>query len=302
LIGEVFRRTIDTDLLGTWTQQHVRTVLTFTGGAGLEYRTHAATPTNDLLSQIDTTGIYGRIAYPSLIAAAGFANYQRPSFSISPEDGVQLDVTVRDRLRSGGNGDGGESVSSVASASLYKSLNLPGFAHHVFALRGAAGYADDRAAGFFSVGGVSGTPFEIIPGYVIGEGRQTFSVRGFDPGTLIGIRAFSGSAEYRLPLYLAGKAPGDLPFFLDRSFLTVFGDYGAAWCPNIAAGREVCNRTSEATRTDISSVGAELNVNLAVLSWDSPYRFRLGYVHPTLNGSLFGRRAGQIYVVSGISF
>ena len=33
------------------------------------------------------------------IAAAGFANYQRPPFSISPEDGVQLNVTLRERLR-----------------------------------------------------------------------------------------------------------------------------------------------------------------------------------------------------------
>ncbi|MEO7084005.1 MAG: hypothetical protein ABI442_16630 [Gemmatimonadaceae bacterium] len=302
LIGEVFRRTDNADLLATWTRQRVRTVFSLTGGTGLEYRTHSATPSDDLLSSIDTTGIYGRIAYPSLIGAAGFANYQRPPFSISPEDGVQFNVTVRDRTKSGGNGTGGESVSAVSAASVYKSLNLPGFAHHVIALRGAAGYADDRAAGFFGVGGVSGTPFEIVPGYVIGEGRQTFPVRGFDPNTLVGIRAFTGTAEYRLPLYLAGKAPADLPFFLDRSFLTLFGDYGAAWCPTIATGREVCNRTSEATRTDIASVGAELNVNLGVLSWDSPYRFRLGYVHPTLNGALFGRRAGQLYVVSGVSF
>jgi len=39
-----------------------------------------------------------------------------------------------------------------------------------------------------------------------------------------------------------------------------------------------------------------------VLSWDTPYRFRLGIVSPQHNADFFGRQSLQMYVVSGISF
>jgi hypothetical protein len=300
-IGELFRRTSSADLLATWVRQRYRMSLSLTGGVGIEYRAHFTTPSG-LLSQIDTTGAFGTPTFPSLIAGLAFANYQVPAFAISAEDGVQLNVTVRDRTRSGAAGLGGQSVSTVVAASAYKSLDLPGFAHHVIALRGAAGFADDNASGYYAVGGVSGNTFQIIPGYVIGEGRKTFPVRGFEAGTLVGTRAFTGSVEYRLPLFLTGRAPGALPFFLDRSSLTFFSDYGTAWCPTVARGREVCNSAGQTTRVDIASAGAELNLNLGVLSWDSPYRFRIGAVAPTMDGAHFKRNPFQMYVVAGVSF
>jgi outer membrane protein assembly factor BamA len=276
--------------------------MSLTAGAGVEHRSHVATPSNDLLAAIDSSGALGSHTFPSLVVGAGFANYQRPPFSISPEDGVQLNVTVRDRLRSGGTAKGDQSFSTVGTAAIYKSLDFPGFAHHVLALRGALGYADERSNGYFFVGGVSGNTFEIVPGYVIGEGRKTFPVRGFQAGTIAGVRAFAGSAEYRIPLFLIGKSPSILPFFFDRSSITLFGDYGTAWCPTVRLGREVCNRAGQTTRFDIASVGGELNLNLGVLSWDSPYRFRLGAVTPTYDGKYFGRKSLQVYVVAGTSF
>ena len=302
IIGEVFRRTLTADILGTWVRQRARTSIAFTAGAGVEHRSHVATPSNDLLAAIDSNGSLGTHTFPSLIAAAGFANYQRPSFSISPEDGVQLNLTVRDRLRSGSTASGTQSFSTIGTASVYKSFDFPGFAHHVLALRGAFGYADERSNSYYFVGGVSGSTFEIVPGYVVGEGRKTFPVRGFQAGTLAGIRALAGTAEYRVPLFLIGKSPSILPFFFDRSFLTVFSDYGAAWCPTVRSGREVCNRAGQNNRADIASAGAELNLNLGVLSWDSPYRFRLGAVAPTYNAHYFGRKSLQVYVVAGTSF
>jgi hypothetical protein len=303
VIGEAFRRTWNGELLATLLRQRYRTSVSLTGGVGVEHRTHVTTPTN-LISSIDTTGAFGSPTFPSLIAAASFANYQRPAFSISPEDGVVLSATVRDRMRSGLAGQGAQTLSTVAAASLYKSFDLPGFAHHVLALRGAAGYADERSNGYFTVGGVSGNPFQIIPGYVLGEGRKTFPVRGFSSGTLLGIRALAGSAEYRIPLLLTGGAPGPLPFFFDRSSLTLFADYGSAWCPSLRADREVCNTSTRLLRQHLSmaSAGAELNLNLGVLSWDSPYRFRLGVAKPTYNGSYLGQPSIKAYVVSGVSF
>ena len=301
LIGELFRRTLTADALATWIRQRYRTAITVSGGAGIERWSHESTP-GGLIPRIDSTGRFGTLTFPSLVAGASFVNYQRPIFSISPEDGISLSATVRDRLRSGVTATGGQSISAVGAAVLYKSLDLPGFAHHVLALRGAGGWADNNTNGYFSVGGISGTTFQVIPGYVLGEDRKTFPVRGFAPGTIFGTRALVGSAEYRLPLLLFGGGPGILPFFFDRSSLTLFGDYGTSWCPDVKARRQVCNQVGEDRRLDIGSAGAELNLNLGVFSWDTPYRFRLGVAHPLQNGNFFGREAVQVYLVSGISF
>ncbi|MEO6879295.1 MAG: hypothetical protein ABI205_12500, partial [Gemmatimonadaceae bacterium] len=301
VIGEVFRRTRDADVFATWLHQRARSALSLTGGIGIEHRTHFSSP-SDVLSQVDSAGQLGSFTYPTITVGASFSNVQYPALAISAEDGMTLNVTVRDRTRSGISGDGGQSLSAVGSTSLFKSLNLPGFAHHVLALRGAAGMSDERAAGYFTVGGISGSSFEVIPGYTIGEGRKTFPVRGFASGTLVGTRAVAGSAEYRVPLFLTGNSPGDLPFFLDRSSLTFFGDYGSAWCPSAVNGAEVCNRTSQLGRYGIGSVGGELNVNLGVLSWDAPYRFRLGVAHPVQNGAYYGEKRWQVYLVAGVSF
>jgi hypothetical protein len=303
IIGEVFRRTREADFLATWLRQRVRSALSVSGGFGVEARSHS-TNAPVTLAELDTAGELGSPSFPTLTAALGYANYQRPAFSISPEDGVQFNATMRDRLRSGPAGQTGGSLSTVGILSLYKSLDLPGFSHHVLALRGAAGWADVNAAGYYVVGGVSGGTIQIVPGYTVGEGRSTFPVRGFPSGTLFGTRAFTGSAEYRAPLRMVGDAPGILPFFLDRTSLTLFTDVGSAWCPNVAPGREVCNSFDPllTRRIEIASAGAELNVNLGVLSWDSPYRFRLGVVAPTYNRALFGQSAVQVYVVTGVYF
>jgi hypothetical protein len=302
-IGEIFRRTQTAEALATWLRSRARSSLSVTGGFAVEHRTH--TLDSDIpLTSFDTSGALGSPTYPSAIFAGTYTRVQRPAFSISPEDGFTFGFTVRDRFNSGANGQGSASFSTVATSTIYKSLDLPGFSHHVIALRGAAGWADERAAGYYLVGGVSGVPFQIIPGYTVGEGRQTFPVRGFEAGTLAGTRALSGSAEYRLPLWMIGRSPGILPFFLDRSSLTFFGDYGVAWCPDIASNRQVCNQVSSVLteKIAIASVGAEANLTLGVLSWDSPTRLRLGLVRPIQNRLFFGRSALQVYLVSGLSF
>jgi hypothetical protein len=301
VLGELFRRITAVDALVTWIRAGYRSSLALRVGPGLEYRTHVTTP-DGLIPRIDTTGRFGSLTFPNLVGQASYSNVQFPLYAISPEDGVQLSLTVRDRLRSGVQATGGQSISGIGTAAVYKSLNLPGFAHHVLALRGTAGFADSKTATYFSVGGVSGSPFQVIPGYVLGEGRKTFPVRGFDAGSVFGTRAFAGSAEYRVPLWLIGNSPGVLPFFFDRSSLTLFGDFGAAWCGAVSAVTEVCNRAGQDRRVEIGSVGAEVNLNLGFFSWDSPYRFRLGVVHPTQNGTFFGQKSVQVYVVSGVSF
>jgi hypothetical protein len=301
ILGEVRRRIRDADVLGTWIHQRYRTAFSVTAGVGLEHRDHFTVP-RGLTSLVDTAGSLGSPTFPRLQLGAGFANYQRPPFSISPEDGISLNFTVRDRLRSGEPGRGSYTLSTVGIAAAYKSLDLPGFAHHVIALRVAGGYADERSNGYYEVGGASGSTFQIIPGYAVGEGRRTFGVRGFAPATLVGIRALAASAEYRVPLLLTSRGIGWIPFFLDRSSLAAFTDFGSAWCPTARAGREVCVDPLLTRHYRIASAGAELNFNLGVLSWDQPYRFRLGVAAPTLNRAFFRRSAAQMYFTAGASF
>ena len=69
----------------------------------------------------------------------------------------------------------------------------------------------------------------------------------------------------------------------------------------IAASR-LSGDLRELNGVSIASAGAELNLTLGVLSWDTPYRFRLGIVSPQHNAAYFGRQSVQVYVVSGISF
>lgn len=305
VVGALRERQRSAELDATWLRQRARASFAFSTGLTLDARDRVSDPP-PLLAQLDTIGVLGPLRYPGVQVSAGFANYQRPPFSISPEDGVQLNATVRDRLRAGEGNDvlGGsrQTTSLVATAAGFKSLDLPGPAHHVAALRVATGIEDLASNGYFSVGGVSSSTFQVVPGYTLGDGRRTFAVRGFAPGTLIGTRALTATAEYRVPLIVPGSGPGTLPLFFDRSYLTLFGDYGSAWCPSAQTGRQVCTSPTLTQRLSIASAGAELTMTAAVLAWDAPYAFRVGLAAPVHDGGLFGRQPAQVYVAIGAEF
>ena len=196
----------------------------------------------------------------------------------------------------------GNTFSAVAAASVYKSLDFPGFSHHVLALRGAAGYADDNATNYIDVGGVSGSTLTIVPGVQFGGEARNFPVRGFEPGTLVGLRAYSASAEYRVPLTFVDHGWSLLPFFVDRGSLSVFYDLGSAWCPRVLAPGALCTQPQLAERNTIASAGAELNLTAAVLEWDTPYRFRVGFAVPSLGRSFFGPSGVAGYFALGVYF
>jgi hypothetical protein len=256
----------------------------------MEVRDYAA-DSMPLLQRIDS--LFRRTHYyPRAIFSAGWANTQHPPLAISPEDGISLAGTARYRW-SRVDDTVRYTTSLVGSAAGYKSLDLPGFGHHVFAVHTAGGVLDNRGTGYLEVGGVSGGTLDVLPGYVLGEGRRTFAVRGFPAASLLGIRAFKGSAEYRAPLTLPGRGLGALPLFLDRTSITLFGDAGSAWCPGTYIARQPPS-TSLCTAADvdagfvflrpnvIASAGAELNVSAAILSWDAPFRYRIGVAAPVL--------------------
>jgi hypothetical protein len=296
-VGTLHRRINDAEVLSTFVRQRVRSSLSFSVGGGWERRDYLFDP-GALRATLDTGGRFQVANFPRVTAALGYARYFTPPFAISPEDGFSAAVTARERFHSGFNSAGGASASVVGSAAVFKALDLPGYAHHVLAIHGSGGWADTRTSGYFDVGGVSGGSFQVFPGYTIGEGRRTFPVRGFEPGSASGIRAATASVEYRAPLSMRQRSLSTLPTFLQRSTVTLFSDYGVAWCPSTAPTREVCVDPAEEARRDLASVGGELSINAGLLSWDAPTRLRFGVALPIRNGNK--RPVG--YFTTGISF
>ena len=291
-------------------------------GLGAEIRDYA-TDSTSLIARIDS--LYrDTYYYPRVVLSAGWSNLQFPPEAISPEDGIALQATSRhrwrtDRLAGSGSSTAGPETSRVTtsvigSTSAFKSLDFPGYSHHVLALNVAGGIEDNRSTSYFEVGGVSGGVLDIFPGYVLGEGRRTFGVRGFDPAAQIGIYAFKASAEYRAPLVMPASGLGTLPLFFERTTLTLFGDAGSAWCPAVFAARPAPG-FSRCTPLEadagiiftepkvMASAGAELALTAAILSWDVPYRFRAGAAFPFAGRQYaFGDTKPRVYFAIGASF
>jgi WD40 repeat protein len=237
--------------------------------------------------------------YPALIASAGWSNAQRPGLSISPEDGISATVNGRQRWHGGTTGASTRSLVGVTSA--YKSVDLPGFAHHVLAFRAAGGITDDRSPDLFSAGGISGTSLEAFPGFSVGQQRRTFGVRGYPAGAEGGIRAYSAAVEYRAPLAAPSRGYRFIPVFVDRTSLTVFGETGRAFCP---ASADVTNGVCSARNIGnpvMTSAGAELNIDTGV-QLDVQARIRLGLAFPLINREQLRAAKAQLYGTFGASF
>jgi hypothetical protein len=264
-------------------------------GAELERSTGRIYP-RALRDSLAGSPLVDTYSYPRLVTAVGASTMQRPGLSVSVEDGLAAQVTVRQRFNEGlGDASVGELIVQGSAA---KSLPLPGFARHVLALRGAYGVSDARASEPFALGGVSGGSLEVLPGFAWGDPQRTFFVRGFAPSAQVGDRALSGSAEYRAPLTRVARGVGVAPVFLQKLSVLAFADVGAAWCSASPAGSDPC--LSEAGRTWLASVGGELVFD-ASLQYDQLYRFRLGVAHP-VRGIAFASQGTTVYFTLGNTF
>ena len=237
--------------------------------------------------------------YPALIASAGWSNARRPALSISSEDGISASISGRQRWHRGSSGSSTRSVVGVTSA--YKSLDLPGFAHHVIAIRGAGGISDARSPNRFSAGGLSGTALEVFPGVALGQQRRTFGVRGYPVSAERGIRAYSGTIEYRAPLTAPSRGFRFIPVFIDKTSLTLFGEEGRAFCPASAVIPDGVCRAEDVGNPIMRSVGAELNIDTG-LQLDLQARLRLGVAFPLVNRERVGASRAHAYATFGASF
>jgi Tol biopolymer transport system component len=285
----------------TYVHQRVRNAAVLSGGAEMEFRDFSTTPAA-LLGTFNSLLFLKTLKYPTFTIDAGWSNTRRPILSLGPEDGVSVSASARWRWRTD-DPSATRSATYIATTNAFKAITfIPGPAHHVLALHGAIGIADERTNTQLEAGGVSGSAADVAPGLVAGDVQRTFFVRGFPAGAQAGIRAMSGSAEYRAPLAIPSWGSGFIPMFLQRVSATVFADAGKAWCPaGSAIGTLACptGKTAEAWMT---SVGGELALDAALLTYDVPYRLRVGYASP-MPGTAFAKNSsGTVYFSLGASF
>lgn len=297
VIGDLSRRARIYDLSASFVRPRARTYASFAFGGEIESRDYTTDP-DTLLAKLPA--VYSKtLDYPSVFAAGSWTNVKRPALSISREDGVSLNTTVRRRWRSGSESNGSNSIVGVLGA--FKSVDLSGFAHHVIALRAAGAIADRNAISTFSAGGLSGGSLEVISGFSVGADRRTFGVRGFPPSAEQGIRALGGTAEFRAPLSAPSTRVPFIPVLFDRISVAGFGEAGRAWCPaNASQSTGVCNGSTVA-QPWLASVGAEADFDTAI-QYDVPARFRLGFAVPVLNRTAGNAKAVSFYLTAGTSF
>ncbi|MEO6208685.1 MAG: hypothetical protein ABIQ10_01045 [Gemmatimonadaceae bacterium] len=287
-LGNLFRRTRDFDLGVTFSRPRVRTnayLSVYGTYEARDYTTDPAALIGMIVGLEDPTRRYWIAS-----SSAGWSNVQQPTLSISPEDGVSLSATGRLKWLNGGGTVASKNIAAAFSA--YKSLDIGSGAHHVLALRAAAGAADGGELHEFDLGGASGADVAALPGISLGA-RRTFAVRGFPVGIESGTRIVAGSLEYRLPLTRPEHGFGLWPVFLDRTSLSLFGDAGSA-SSDFGVPGGIADHW-------IASAGAELGINLAV-PYDVPYLLRIGVAAPVVNHSEFGVRSASLYVRLGFSF
>jgi hypothetical protein len=296
-VGNLIERSRIASLQTTFIRPRFRNYTLASFGGELE-SIHYSTAPGTLLPQLPS--FYGTPhSFPALVAAAGWSNARRPSLSISSEDGISVTVSGRQRWQRGSSGGSTRSVIGVTSA--YRSLDLPGFAHHVLALRGALGITDARSPDRFSAGGLSGTMLEVFPGVALGQQRRTFGVRGYPVSAETGIRAYTGTIEYRAPLTAPSRGFRFIPVFIDKTSLTLFGEAGRAFCPASAVTTDGVCRAADVANPMMRSAGAELNIDTGI-QLDLQTRLRVGVAFPLANREAVGANRAQAYATFGASF
>jgi hypothetical protein len=294
-VGDLSRRVRLAGINATFSRPRARTFASFSIGGDIQSRDYSSDP-DSLLPKIPSE-VLSNGSFPSIFASASWNNTKRPFLSISREDGVAISATVRDRWRRGEVTNSSKSVLGVGTA--YKSLDLPGFAHHVLAIRGAGGYAESNGISTFSVGGVSSGSLDVVTGISIGGERRNFPVRGFSASSEQGARALGGTAEYRFPIAAPSRRVPFIPVLFDRISGAAFADAGRAYCPSSSGVTVICRPGIESPW--LASVGGEMDFDTAV-QYDVPVRFRLGIARPVSGRDAVSAPSWTVYLAAGAAF
>lgn len=231
----------------------------------------------------------------------GYSTARAYGYSISPEDGVQLQFSAEARRYA--RAFAGEPAARGYGRLLglvqgFQPVDHGGFARHVLALRLAGGYESGSVGPGFSAGGASSAGIPAIAGYGAGGTARSFPVRGYAAGAQRGDRALGATAEYRFPLALVERGVRTWPVFFDRLWGDVFLDAGTAWC-TAACGERFLVAPSKLA--PLASLGAEVALR-SVLGYGTELTLRAGVALP-LRDTPAGERPGAgFYLLTGRSF
>ncbi|MBT3324949.1 MAG: BamA/TamA family outer membrane protein [Gemmatimonadales bacterium] len=175
----------------------------------------------------------------------------------------------------------------------YLPVDGPGFASHVFAVRGTFGVAHGPGAdiGYFDVGGASGSGETVTGTNLFGGSPIFLPLRGYRTSIRSGRYAWSASAEYRVPLALFNWGLGAWPLHFDRVFGSVFADAGNAWGPDASP-----SGFANVRRDPLVSVGAEITAQVLTF-YRVSMRVRTGVALPLVEGD-----GARIYLRIGVPF
>jgi hypothetical protein len=292
VVGVVRRRTRTVSGGFSWTRPRTRNVVLLQAAGGIEARDYAARP--DSLGSALGTGFFSRThRRPFVLGAVAAANTQSPRRSISEENGLSGFASAQ-RLWDRDERAGGH-TRTVGSLAGYRALDLPGYAHHVLALRVSGGWSDSEDPREFTVGGAESNLATLSPSAT--GGGSDFAVRGFAAGALAGTRALAASLEYRAPLSTPER--GFTVLFVDRTSISLFADAATAWCGPDADAIGCTSGTRPAR--PLASIGGELVFDVAIF-YDAPLTLRLGAAK-SLGAHAVGPLASEgLYLAIGRSF
>jgi len=200
-------------------------------------------------------------------------------YSISPEDGYSVGATAE--LSREGLGSSADETTLTVDGRAY----LPGLgAHHVVALRGAAGTSSGTPGArrtFLLGGGLS-------QGDVLDFGRDAASLlRGFPSQSFAGTHVALFNADYRWPIARPQRGGGTWPLFVHTLHAAVFADAGETWTDRFSAANAK------------TSAGGELSLNL-VAGYSFSFTAAVGaaWGHDTADNS----NRSTVYVRVGRAF
>ncbi len=210
-----------------------------------------------------------------------FSNARGSLYGTSIEEGMSIWARVHADLPELGSDYRAVSVDYGLAAF----LEMPWLRHHVIALRIAGGYAwsNFERRGYYSLGGF---PNEDIVMDLVNRIRMSgVALRGYPPGAAWGDQYYLLNLEYRLPIASIFRGLETLPWQLDRIFMSVFSDAGAAFGRGLASWDGV-----------LVSVGGEVFVTMTLGYWEG-VAFRVGYAR-----GLMKKGKNDFYVVLSTPF
>lgn len=296
-VGVLAQRSRNLGLSAHYSRPRVRMSTFAMAGLEADWVGYRSYPSDSLRFMLGVDAYTTTTSFPTATIALGASTMQRPGLSVSVEDGAAVNVTMRMRYNNGVQNEDVQEV--ITTAQIAKSIPFPGFARHVIAVRGAFGRSLHETTTAFSAGGMSGSSIELMPGVTFGDSPRTFFVRGFEGSAQLGVRAASGSAEYRMPISLVDRGVGLFPVFFRSVSAVGFADAGAAWCDRFVEASWICS-DSIPVRRFMVSVGGEIAMDVA-LQYDTRYRFRVGVARP-VRGVEYASRATTFYVSLGTAF